>query len=161
MAISYRKLFNESLQLSLDDIRSGLFKPESEADIQALIFHQAFKLADHNRMSPDFHAEPTKLRKKPDLVFGDNEVFVEIKFSKQKSGGNTNNCDKKWPEAVDKLRQYRSHWPHSKQYFLAITTGTYLNNSSSENYFDPQQNQLLGSWKKLRNGWHYLVGRPK
>ena len=74
---------------------------QSEKDIQAWIFHEAVLLVKRERLSPKLHAEPTRQGARPGLVFGEDEVFVEIKLSEADVGGYTQ-AREKWYEDIVK-----------------------------------------------------------
>lgn len=154
--MSFSKVFDDATATALEDVRRGRFDLQSEKDIQALVFHYAILLAEKLGLPLKLHAEPTRAEQKPDLVFGDNEVIVELKLSKAATGGYTE-AVKKWRGDVEKLRKYKSHWPTARCIFLAVDEANYHSAPSSANYFNPSAENLRGGWKQLGEATRFLL----
>jgi hypothetical protein len=146
--MSFSAIFDKALASALDGIRGGKFELQSEKDIQALVFHEALVLIENTDLPPKVHAEPTRAGLKPDLVFGDDEVFVEIKLSRIGTGGYTE-AIRKWGEDITKLRKYKSQWPSARCVFVAVDEAGYHSNSSSKNFFNVPGHGLRGNWMPL------------
>jgi hypothetical protein len=154
--MNFSEIFDKALSSALETIRQGRFQLQSEKDIQALVSHKAFVLLENRGLSPKVHAEPTRAGLKPDLVFGDDEVFVEIKLSRPGTGGYTE-ATAKWGEDVGKLRKYKSKWPSARCVFVAVDEGGYHSRSSSKNFFNPAGHGLHGTWMPLAANSYYLA----
>ena len=154
--MTFSELFDDAAATALEDVKSGRFDLQSEKDIQAIIFHHAARKAQDLGLPLNLHAEPTKVERRPDLVFGEQEVFVECKLSKGSIGGYTD-AIKKWREDIEKLRRYKSQWPMARCVFVAVDEVGYHSNPSSKNYFDPAAEQLTGKWAQLDASGRYLL----
>ena len=155
--MDFSKLFDKAVSSFLDLMRRRAFELQSEKDIQALIFHYTITISWKCGVQPMVHAEPTRARLRPDLVLGDNEVFMECKLSKADSGGYSE-AIKSWRADVKKLRKYHIRWPESRCVMLGIDEAGYHSSPSSENYFDPRKVGLKGTWSRLGTERYYLLG---
>ena len=154
--MDFSNLFNDALSAALKDINSGRFALQSEKDLQSIIFHHALLLVDESVHQIGIHAEPTKAGLRPDLVFGQDEVFVEIKLSKSGIGGYTQALES-WKSDVKKLKAYKEKWPDARCVFLAIDESGYHSDPLKQNFFDPVVNQLQGNWQKFINNKRILI----
>jgi hypothetical protein len=155
--VGFSKVLEDAVTATLDYSKNNRFEFLSEKDIQSLVFHHAITLAQQKGLPLKVHAEPTKVGSKPDLVLGDDEVFVEIKFSKKENTGGYTEALKKWHEDISKLRQYKKAFPTARCLFLGIDEGPYLSNPSSGNFFNPSEENLKGEWKLLRASSCFLM----
>ncbi|MFQ5871410.1 MAG: hypothetical protein ACE5IJ_08260 [Thermoplasmata archaeon] len=155
--MDFSELFDKAVTAFLEMVRDGGFNLHSEKDIQALIFHYALTLTESNSLPQKLHAEPTKAGMRPDLVLGDDEVFLEVKLSKAHSGGYTQ-AVRSWVADVKKLQRYRSLWPESRCVFLGIDEAGHHSSPSSDNYFDPVAAGLRGRWSQLGSSVGYFLG---
>jgi hypothetical protein len=150
--VGFSKVFDAAVEAALDSSKKGRFEFLSEKDIQALVFHYAIIFAGQEGLQLKVHAEPTKNTARSDLVLGDDEIFVEIKFSKEGRSGGFTQALKNWHDDIDKLRQYKTTFPTARCVFLAVDEGPYLSNPSSDNFFNPAKENLKGEWRQLRGG---------
>jgi hypothetical protein len=135
-----------------DDILNGRFEVESERDLQAMIYYHA-RLTASQRGLPDnqVHAEPQKVAKGisyvyPDLVLGNDEVFVELKFIRSGASGAQMKL-KGWKEDAGKLHDYKQRWPNARCIFFAVDEAHHHSNPAHKDYFDPQAHGLQGAWQ--------------
>jgi hypothetical protein len=156
--MEFCQVFERALAAALDDSRNGRFTFSSERDIQALIFHHAIVLAEQRGLPLKIHAEPPKCESKPDLVLGDDEVFVEIKLSKPGSGAYTDSREK-WRQDISKLRRYKEASPSALCVFLAIDEAGYHSRPSSKNFFGPTREGLKGEWRQLKPDTCFLLAK--
>ena len=154
--MNFSELFDRAANLTLAQIGSGEFILQSEKDIQALVFHQAIVLAQESGLPLDIHAEPARMGKEPDLVLGEDEVFVETKLSKAGSGGYSTALGA-WHSDIDKLRKYKSKWPTARCIFLAVDEAGYHSSPSSLNFFDPTSEGLRGIWAQVTSASSFLL----
>jgi hypothetical protein len=153
-------MFASATGKALKDIKLGRFFPESERDLQALVFHHAVSLLDPSPAPLKIHAEPERFGSHPDLVVGDNELFVEMKLGKRGTGGYTNAL-KTWLSDLGKLRNYRASVPAAHCLFLAVDRSNYFSNVASGNFFNPADHGLAGEWKSLDGVTSYLIAKLK
>ncbi len=154
--MNFSDLFNSATTAAFEDLRKGQFVVESKTDIQALVFRHAARLARSHGLPLKIHVEPTKLALKPDLVFGDEEVFVQVKFVKAGSGGSGDTL-RKWRGDVWKLRRYKSHWPQARCVLLAVDEAGHYSLSGQADFFDPAAEKLKGAWAPLSKGSRFLL----
>jgi hypothetical protein len=152
--MSFSDLFDSATAAAFEDLRKGQFVIESKMDIQALVFHHAATLAKSRGLPLKVHVEPTRLALKPDLVFGDEEVFVEVRHVK---AGAYAEALRKWRGDVWKLRRYKSNWPQARCVFLAVDEGGYHSLSGPADFFDPATEKLKGAWAPLTEGSRFLL----
>ena len=154
--MTFGELLDKAVSLFLGQTRNKEFKLESEKDIQALVFHHAVVLAQQVGLPLKIHAEPTRIDRKPDLVLGEDEAFVEIKLSKSGTGGYTQALVK-WREDIDKLRAYKANWLNARCIFFAVDESGYHSSPNSKSFFDPQVLSLRGTWTQLGPDSYYLL----
>jgi hypothetical protein len=154
--MNFSELFNSATAAAFEDLGKGQFVIESKMDIQALVFHHAVTLAKSQGLPLKVHVEPTKLTLKPDLVFGDDEVFVQVKFVKAGSGAYRETLHK-WKGEVWKLRRYKSNWPEARCVLLAVDEAGYHSLPGPADFFDPATEKLKGAWTPLGEGSRFLL----
>jgi hypothetical protein len=154
--MDYSHLFDDAISLAFQDIISGKFELKSEKDLQALVFFHSLLIADQNGMDRKIHAEPTNIAIRPDLVFGDDEVFFETKLSKAGSGGYTVSIGH-WRADATKLARYKAAYPNARCVFLGIDEAGYFAKDSLKNHFNPLEVNLKGTWKSLFKSTYFIL----
>lgn len=139
-----------------DDILDGRFEAESERDLQAMIYYHARRAAAQRGL-PDnrVHADPPRVVRGvgyvyPDLVLGDNEAFLEIKFIRGGASGEQMKL-KGWKDDAGKLGEYKRVWPSARCIFFAIDEAHHHSNPTHKDYFDPVKHGLQGDWRPFGN----------
>ena len=91
MVVNYNQLFIDALKEVLDEYKQGDISFLAESDLQAHLFCKCISLMKQNGFPIPFlvHAESGvfEKRKKIDLVLGDNEVLIELKFEPESAVG--------------------------------------------------------------------------
>lgn len=152
--MNFSDLFDGAATAAFEELRKGEFIVESKTDIQALLFHHAALLARSHGLPLKVHVEPIRLALKPDLVFGDEEVFVEVRHIK---AGAYAEALQKWRGDVWKLHRYKSNWPQARCVFLAIDQGGHPSLSEPTDFFDPTTEKLKGAWAPLGEASRFLL----
>lgn len=154
--MDFSKIFDDAIKAMVNNIINRRFIPQSEADIQAIIFHLAILLMPDSTKCIEIHVEPTMIGLKPDLVLGQMEVFAEIKFTKTADS----NALRDYRKDIDKLQQYKKEWPDARCVFLAIDETGRLSGGKrgrSVNFFDPSAHELRGQWATLTPRQNILI----
>lgn len=154
--MNFSDLFDTATKAAFEQMRKGRFVFESNMDIQALVFHHAAALVEDHGLPLKVHVGPTKLKLKPDLVFGDEEVFVEVKLVKADSGRSKGALHELKGD-VWKLRRYKSHWPQARCVLLAVDEAGSHSLSGAADFFDPITEKLKGAWAPLSEGSRFLL----
>lgn len=160
MSVDYLSIFSRAAGNALKDIKIGRFTPEGERDLQALVFHHVVALLDASPATLYVHADPARFGDYPDLVLGDDALFIELKMGKRATGGYTHAL-KEWSNDIQRLRKYKSKVPRARCVFLGLDQSNYLSNAASINFFDPGKNGLLGAWQRLNESTSYLITEVK
>lgn len=91
MVVNYNQLFIDALKEVLREYKKGDISFLAESDLQAHLFCCCSSLMKQNSFPLPFlvHAESGvfEKRKKIDLVLGDNEVLIELKFEPETAVG--------------------------------------------------------------------------
>ena len=90
--MDYNQIISDAFQNVLQEYRLGKIHILAESDLKSHLFCKCMRLIEQNGLSFPFqvHAEKDvfEKRRKIDLVLGDNEVLVEVKFEpKTEVGG--------------------------------------------------------------------------
>ena len=89
--MNYDQVFSEALQQVLDAYKQGEIQLLAESDLQAHLFCKCVSLMKQNGFPQPLQVHVERgvfeKRKKIDLVIGDNEVLVELKFEPDVSVG--------------------------------------------------------------------------
>ena len=109
---TYHKVFLLSWQSFLENFNKGSVKLRSEHDIACHLFSECLKTLEElkfeypYKIHVDIRPFPHKINKIADLILGDNEVVVEIKFLKSGESATTEITKKATKDVVDKLVKY-------------------------------------------------------
>jgi len=152
--VTFSGVIDEALDATIDDISRGRFAPESEHDLQAMVYLHSRRLAALKGLADNrIHAEPPRTARgvkteHPDLVLGDNEVFLQLKFIRSGATGEQMKV-RHWVDDIESLKGFKAKWSSSRCIFFAIDEVHNHSNPRSKNYFEPSGNGLRGEWRPL------------